>query len=358
MKKVNFNPFILSSILGENNALDFPRLYIQDRGDAIKFIHGYGYDLSRVSDLQKVWIYHRNAIEILESEILFPDEKIPALLRNKEELGDITKLFLIASTTQNQNSSEIGLQKWACAILRVMHVLIHLDNDIFTSFTDDIKYQILKPIAQNVFKVEDRLYLGQDEDKIEIVSYEEKSFKQNNSAVVKLLARQDLIAMTLLDSVGFRFITKYLVDVFRVTQFLITKNLISYPHVISSLSKNTICPTHVFMKALESSMSSNGKINLESLEEKIQFELDQLNQSSNGVNPFTSKEFKFLKFITRQFLKIDRGSDKSEFTFFYPFEVQILDRTTYENNLVGPASHFEYKNRQKLAARQRVFNEV
>lgn len=353
-QKVNFNPFILSSVLGESQSVDFPRLFLQDRQEALAFIHAYGYDLSKVEDLKKVWMYHRQAIEILESELLLPDEKIPSSLRNREDLGDITKLFLAASLSSSQVDSH---QKWACAILRVMHVLIHLDNDIFTSFTDDIKYQILKPISQNVHKIEDRLYLGTDENRIEIVSYEEKSFKQNHSAVVKLLARQDLIAMTLLDRVGIRFITKNLVDIFRVIQFLIDKHLISYPHVISSLSKNTICPTPTFMSALESSISSGGKIDLQKLEEKILTELDKLSGEGDGINPFTSKDFKFLKFITRQFLKINRGPDKPEFTFFYPFEVQILDKETFDKNMTGPASHFEYKNRQKLAARRRVFSE-
>lgn len=354
MKKVSINPYVISSILGENKDLEFPRLYLQDRTDALKFIHTYGYDLSKVSDLQKVWTYHRNAIEIIESEILNPDEKIPPLLRNKEELSDITKLLLIASTTNTQNDK--STQKWACAILRVMHVLIHLDNDIFTSFTDDIKYQILKPISQCVYKVEDKVFLGQGEDKIEIFSYEEKSFKQTTSAAIKLLARQDLMAMTLLDRVGIRFVTKNLVDIFRVIQFLIDKSLISYPQVITSLSKNTICPTETFMKALESAMYINGKMDLEKLEQKLQTELNDENQNLNGINPFTSKDFRFLKFITRQLLKIDRGFDK-ELTFFYPFEVQILDKETFEKNLKGPASHVEYKNRQKKAARQRVFYE-
>lgn len=349
--KVNFNPFILSSVLGEHQSVDFPRLFLQDRQEALNFIHAYGYDLSKVEDSQKVWSYHRHAIEIMESELLLPDEKIPKNLRDREELGDITKLLLVASLTASEQ------QKWACAILRVMHVLIHLDNDIFTSFTDDIKYQILKPISQHVHKVDDKLFLGTGEDRIELVSYEEKSFKQTHSAVVKLLARQDLIAMTLLDRVGIRFITKNLVDIFRVIQYLIDNHLISYPHVISSLSKNTVCPTPVFMSALESSLMSGGKLNLSDLEAKITSDLEKLKEKSDGINPFTSKDFKFLKFITRQFLKISRGPDKPDFTFFYPFEVQILDKETFDKNMTGPASHHEYKNRQRHAARLRVFND-
>lgn len=357
MQKVSFNPFILGSILGESQSVDFPRLFLQNREEALDFIHAYGYDLSKVKDLKRVWTYHRQAIEILEGEILLPDEKIPITLRNREDLGDITKLFLVASL--NTPAGSVNDQKWACAILRVMHVLIHLDNDIFTSFTDDIKYQILKPISQNIHKDDDgKIYLGTDQDRIEIEAYEEKSFKQNHSAVVKLLARQDLIAMTLLDRVGIRFVTKNLVDIFRVLQFLIDKNLVSYPHVISSLSKNTICPTPVFMSCLESALVQNGKIDLQKLEARITESLNKLKDSSDGINPFTSKDFKFLKFITRQFLKIDRGPEKSDFNFFYPFEVQILDKDTFDKNLTGAASHDAYKKRQRQAARLRVFGDL
>ncbi len=356
MKKVSFNPFILGSILGEGQSVDFPRLFLQDREEALDFIHAYGYDLSKVKDLKRVWTYHRQAIEILESEILLPEEKIPLTLRNREDLGDITTLFLAASLSSSNVESQ---QKWACAILRVMHVLIHLDNDIFTSFADDIQYQILKPISQNIHKEDDgRMFLGQESDRIEIVAFEEKSFKQNHSAVVKLLARQDLIAMTLLDRVGIRFVTKNLVDIFRVIQFLIDKNLVSYPHVISSLSKNTICPTPVFMSALENSMLTGGKIDLGQLESRVADNLKKIESTSKDLNPFTSKDFKFLKFITRQFLKIDRGPEKSEFNFFYPFEVQILDKETFDKNMTGAASHEEYKNRQRQAARLRVFGEL
>lgn len=369
MQKVNFNPFIISSVLGENKSIDLPRLFLQDRQEALNFLHTYGFDLSHAEDLKSVWKYHRDSIEILEKELLTDDEKIPSILRNKEELGDITKLFLIASTTYSLNSKENesiikteikshSIQTWACAILKVMHVLIHLDNDLFSSFTDDIKYQILKPIQQHIHNEDQQVFLGLGEERIELCHYQEKSLKQKHSGVIKLLARQDLIAMTLLDRVGVRFITKNIVDIFRVVQYLVDHNLISYPHVISSLSKNTICPTPLFMNALEACVSNEGRINLEDLNHRLNESLNKNVDSENSVNPFTSDDFKFLKFITRQFLKIDRGPDKKKLRFFYPFEIQILDEKTFEANLRGEASHEEYKKRQKLAARQRVFSDI
>ena len=51
-------------------------------------------------------------------------------------------------------------------------------------------------------------------------------------------------------------------------------------------------------------------------------------------------------------------NDDKEFSFFYPFEIQILDYNSYVNNLSGPTAHSEYKNRQKIKARERILGFV
>jgi uncharacterized protein (TIGR04562 family) len=50
------------------------------------------------------------------------------------------------------------------------------------------------------------------------------------------------------------------------------------------------------------------------------------------------------------------GGDE-EFAFF-PFEIQIMDRQSWENNTHGKASHSRYKRSQIRAARRRVLNEI
>jgi len=50
-----------------------------------------------------------------------------------------------------------------------------------------------------------------------------------------------------------------------------------------------------------------------------------------------------------------RDPDSKPFRFFYPFEVQIMDRGTFERQSQGPTAHEAYKERQKKAARERVF---
>lgn len=361
MKAPNFNFDILGSVLGESASLDLPQLQIQDREQAAQFIRTYGYEITRTQDEEKLWRYFSEAIEFLERDILLEGERIPEALRTRDEVQDLTKLLVIASMKQSQDADTQGLeglssQRWACAILRVMHVLVHLDNDLFTSFTDDIKYQILKPIQDHIYYVEQKTFLGKDEDAIELVAYSEKPFKHTSSAAIKILTRKNTLAMTLLDRVGIRFVTKNVVDIFRVIQYLVDKHLVSYPHVISSQSKNTICSVKTFMGVMEKHISKEGVFDAGAIEAMLQEEM-KLNelQVDSEKNPYSSSDFKFLKFINRQFLRINIGEGKAPLTFFFPFEVQILDQITFEQNEGGMAAHKDYKQRQKESARRRIF---
>ena len=71
-------------------------------------------------------------------------------------------------------------------------------------------------------------------------------------------------------------------------------------------------------------------------------------------NSFTSRDYRFVKFITRQLVRVTHPETQKSFSFFYPYEVQILDYEHYLRSLTGPASHEEYKARQRARARQRV----
>lgn len=353
MSFTTLDPSILNIVLGSKSTIDLPKMSVHSRDEAIQFIFTYGYDITDYKDAEILWKTHRMAVEVLEEEILDVEEDLPPKVRNREELKDITDLCLIASYADGS-----ALQKYACAILRVMHLIIHLENDLFTSFTDDIQYQILRPITEHITKGErDVVYLGQHKE-IELKEFSIKPFKQTKSGVVKLLAKDNILAMTLLDRVGMRFITKSVHDIFRVIQYLVDHHLISYPQTIVGQSKNMICPTEVFLSAQEGFVSKkDGKDDLEVFSKILQEKLDAWSSKGNTfktTNEFTSEKFKFVKFISRRFLKIDRGDDKEPLKFFYPFEVQLIDEKTFVENEETSASHQAYKERQRRAARRRV----
>jgi uncharacterized protein (TIGR04562 family) len=353
MSAFSLDPSILEIVLGAKSTIDLPKLSVHSREEAIQFIFTYGYDISDYKDSKVLWKTHRLAVEILEEEILDVGEELPAKVRNKEELEDITDLLILASYADGSQ-----MQKYACAILIVMHMIIHLENDLFTSFTDDIQYQILRPIQEHIVIGEkNKTYLGNNHE-IRLVDFSIKPFKQTKSGVIKLLARDKTVAMTLLDRVGMRFITRSVYDIFRVIKYLVDHHLISPAQTIVGQSKNLICPVDVFIEAQESFIEgASEKENFEKFNQVLNSKIKDWSDRGNELetkNEFTSKDFKFIKFISRRFLKIDRGADKEPLKFFYPFEVQILDNQTFMENENSEASHKSYKERQRRVARHRL----
>ena len=53
---------------------------------------------------------------------------------------------------------------------------------------------------------------------------------------------------------------------------------------------------------------------------------------------------------------MDTSNLSRDIEFFYPYEVQIIDKASSENNHEGDASHVEYKKAQIISARDRLFH--
>ena len=83
----------------------------------------------------------------------------------------------------------------------------------------------------------------------------------------------------------------------------------------------------------------------------MQFTVRQQVRINNPLHPFKSE------------MPVPRGDEvakarfeaaKPFYRFFFPYEVQIVDIETHRNNRTGSSSHNTYKQRQLIAARQRV----
>jgi uncharacterized protein (TIGR04562 family) len=74
-------------------------------------------------------------------------------------------------------------------------------------------------------------------------------------------------------------------------------------------------------------------------------------------NAFSGDDYRFIKFISRKLIRIQIPGQKEAFSFFFPFEVQIVDQESVERIHSGPSDHHAYKERQRQAARKRLFPE-
>jgi uncharacterized protein (TIGR04562 family) len=121
-------------------------------------------------------------------------------------------------------------------------------------------------------------------------------------------------------------------------------------------SSNNIYPVELFLRFCEEEVSKSLS------PEEIEVRLMNILRHSMSENKFLRKEnqysgsdYRFIKFISRQLIKVNGEIGRGGFSFFYPFEVQILDQEGYLKTLSGPSEHAAYKERQMMAARKRLF---
>lgn len=361
-QKFLFDSDMLISVAGGRSAVDSPRLHIQSLDQATSFIQSYGFDLTRPQDLEKLWYYHRRALVLIVEKLGFDLQEIPELLRERRFLGDLRRLFLLASSTEE---SERRLQRWSCAILRCMHVYVHAENDLFSSFGEEIQSQILTPFQKAIYHdgTTHKAYLKsqrpEGREPVELLGFEVKPFKTSSSTVIKLLAKPDALAMKIFDKLGVRFVTRSLFDSFQVIRFLVEENIMSYPHIMPDQSSNNLYPVDLFISVCKELTESGKDYSEEALnllfEQKLQASGSEA-QLFRKQNSFSGDDYRFIKFITRKLIHIQTQNGKEPFSFFYPFEIQIMDHSAHQAVLSGPSEHDAYKERQRLAARKRLFS--
>lgn len=348
----------LDCVVGGRSALDLTRLEIYSREQAKDFVQTYGYNLDDPNQVEDLWATHRRALALIREQLLEEGEEIPAELYDPTKLEDITDLLIHASS---HDPAKAHIQKWACAMLKVMHVYVHLRNDLFSAFRDQIQQQILKPLEAVIVTENGKNFVAASE-RIEIERFEVKPFKTTASSVIKLLARPERVALTLLDKLGVRFVTKNIFDSFRVVRFLMDSHIVSFPHIIPDQSSNTLFPLNLFMESmdeLQHSQAGAGAISDAVIEDWLKRSLSEhatRAEFKEKLNQFSGPDHRFIKFINRKLITVPVGTGATErpFRFFYPFEIQIMDCETWQKNLTGPTAHDQYKHRQRRRARERV----
>lgn len=286
---------------------------------------------------------------------------------------------------------------WACAVLKVMHTILHLENDFLSHHFQEARSQIFQRFHGHLYIDEkNMIYLGKDrKDFVPLYYFEVKREKDFHSKVLKLLHKKENTAVRIFDHIGVRIVTESLLDLLRAFQYLITSKIFIYANVTPSRTVNTLLETskaQTFIKRILRRYDE-GELSLEEAEKEIELKIcreDLLlgTNQADSSNPFSLKGFRSIQFTCRylvrfpnptytqlydlrQHLFVDRASvqnigeldqilktTKREITFFFPFEIQLMDKETFQENQMGLGSHEEYKKAQLLAARKRVLGKI
>ncbi|MGZ3770128.1 MAG: TIGR04552 family protein [Bdellovibrio sp.] len=357
-----FDASILNSVVGGQSAIEIPKLNIHSMEAASAFLSSYGFDTVSENDLEKLWYYHRRALVLMTEKLGFEEEQVPEVFKDRKKLGDVRRLLLFASSHTPEDHK---LQRWACAILRCMHVFVHAENDLFSSFSEEIQSQILTPFQECIRHDGNNhgIFLKSPSgqlDPIQLLGFEVKPFKTSSSTVIKLLAKPDALAMKVFDKLGVRFVTRNLFDTYQVVRFLVKENVISFPHIMPDQSSNNLYPVSLFLEVC-SELSLNKNLDEKSIQAAFDEKLAEQGENVKYLrkeNFFSGSDYKFIKFISRKLIHVRPAENKETFSFFYPFEVQIMDHSAHQKILSGPSEHEAYKERQRAAARKRLFPEL
>lgn len=347
----------LSVVSGGSSVLDINYLELKSESEAYQFVLNYGFDLYEPGHCEQIQSIYLKSIDFLEKYICNDGFQLPVALKTISIQEDFKLLLLAVSAASHPASEtrfEAKLRPWICSILRVMHVVSHLQSDLRLKYLPKIKRQTIDRLVAHIQQSESAIFLGFESDKVPLVAFHRKESKVKDAVLMKLLHKPSATAQEVYDHIGVRFVTKNRVDAIRVIQYLVDHHLIAYPNVMSVRCRNTLVDISEFQKLCEEMKGNLESMNL--AETSLKYP-----KSKEGVNPFSAEDFRSIQFTARHLIRIPvirKGGLRREMTFFFPVEIQIFDEESYKTTIGGEAAHDAYKQKQLGAVRQRVLRGV
>lgn len=364
---------------------------------ADEFLHKYGYNLENPVESAEVLGNYHESLRFIRKYFLKPENHEGADLeipKNFVELTDMRNLFLWAA---DKSLDQVVRARWACAILRVMHAISHLDKDLRHEFFPEIQKQVFDRFYKEIHTVEGQVYLGNPRDpkSVPLDKFQTKPRKTRDSVILKLLHKKETLAEDVFDQIGVRFVTRTRPDVVRVLKYLRDRYIVMTMNIRPSRSRNNLVDPLLYRRTwreLKHAIARGEGEGKDWAENALDYALkegfSEAQKEINENNPHSSKEFRSIQFTCRQLVKyrspvadevrqlrtllrtsqdaeiqkilerIDFAHLQKEQRFFYPFEVQIMDRVNWEEAESGRASHAVYKAAQAKMAMRRVLGQL
>lgn len=385
--KYDFRSDVLDIIIGGQSTIDSTTAFqVLNLEEANLFIKSYGYDLENPIEKAEVLGNFHEALNFIRKNFLQsenPDGLKLEIPRKILELTDVRELFLMIGSSntmspQPTDSPKFNMQNWACSILKVMHTIAHIDKDLRSSYFADIQKQIFDRFYRSVHRdAEGKLFLGDKADdpfRVDLVAFETKPKKSRDSIILKLLHKSENVAEDIFDRVGIRFVTHSPLGALQVIKYLKDKMIVMAPNIKPSRSRNTLVYIEGFRTQLNQLLDDFENIEFNddtddaAVTQNFIRSIEQITHptSTNLENPHSSEYYRAIQFTCRQLIKlrnplyddlkelkamvkskpvdddvlktidrIDLKYTQREIRFFYPFEVQVVDIKSAEENEKG-----------------------
>lgn len=314
-------------LLRGESVIDWHRLAFSDHAEVDRFLRLNEFDPESDDDMGRLDEIREDAVEYLSRAfaMAIPDDvavDLPA-----------RDLFLVASS-HGQN------QKWACVVLKVMHIIQHINGRaglLKMSVSDEI---IFREVELKVMQVVEQLRAAGAP-----LSEWEWSRKPRDSQITKLLAKRSTLAANIYDKLRFRLIVPAPDDLVPMLATL-TRQLIPFNYVVPGESVNQLISLEELMRAQEAQAGGTRRA-----------------PTATPYNEFSGPEYRIINFVADLPLRVDRimpGQDHQQdltHVVYVLTEFQIADKATAQRNESGASSHEAYKARQHERVRMRLFRD-
>ena len=308
-------------MLRGDSVIDWHRLAFADHEEVDRFLRLNEFDPESDDEMARLEELRADAVEYLSRAfaMAIPDEVAEDL--------PARDLFLVASSTGPH-------QKWACVVLKVMHIIHHIHGRqalMKVSVSDEI---IFREVELKVLQVVEQLRAAGAP-----LAEFEWSRKPRDSQITKLLAKRSTLAANIYDKLRFRLIVPQHADIVPMMATL-ARQLIPFNYVIPGESVNQLVELREL--ALDGSDSTPTEV---------------------PFNEFSGPEYRIINFVADLPLRLERLIPRPELppelshVIFVLTEFQIADKATALRNESGASSHEAYKARQHERVRMRLFRD-
>lgn len=320
------------SLLSGRSVVDWRRLSFTDRDEVVRFLDANGFDIERPNELTRLIELHRRAIDYVAATW---EIAIPGAVRHP---GDICEILLIASGRDGE------LQRAACVVLKVMHVINHLEARRLIHHLNVSERALYDAAGSKVDEFVQRMH----RDGLGVIGYV-PSKKTDHSLVTKLISKPRVTAARIFDKLRFRLTTRERSDLVPVVLWL-TRYLFPFNHVVPGESHNTILDEAALAATVDPYFEGTPPV------------WDAESPIDEPENPMTSDGFRTINFVVELPVRLSRIREELPerlehlgHLVLVALEFQLCDRATAEDNERGDSSHAAYKRRQLDAVSMRLW---
>lgn len=327
----------LRLLLRGGSVIDWMRLDFRDAAEVEDFLRLNLFDLDDPRDERRLRAILAQAVEYLRNAFGY---KVASPVAEPE---DPRTLFLLASGVAEPHK----YRRIACVVLKVMHVIHHLEARELLFRTAVREADLAERIHRRVLGEAERMKaLG-----LPVVEFA-GSTKSRGSLVTKLLAKKETVAAQVFDRVRYRIITETRDQIAPVVDYL-AHHLFPFNYAVPGQTQNNL----IQWQDLLTEHPRGPEL---AAEMQLPPDLDRRDPGA-GRNAFSGKEYRALNFVVDVPVRIDDlvhrldpMSEELGRVVFALVEFQVFDRETARRNEQGDSSHERYKRRQHQEVLRRL----